>query len=337
MKPRLLGTLAALCAAAATSQGIAKFRAVTFTGTTPLARNGALIERLFSPFASADLAAKNDAAALNAFPIDPRNERFGLYVPAKMPAKGYGLLVWVSPLEGAGMPPDWPATLEERGVIFVTAGRSGNDTSPLGRRIPLALTAAANVVRTYPVDPDRIWIAGFSGGSRIAERMALAYPDVFTGAILDGSSDAVGSTDVPLPPRANFDRLLDRMAIVFSSGGDDLSNVQDAKRVASILRRHCFDRFSIDVRRGEGHQVMNGRSLAKAMDFLDRPREAPSPGDRQCRAQLYARIDAELARAEAMVQQSGRRSRDLIGAIDRRYGGLAAPSSLALRARVALP
>jgi predicted esterase len=337
MKPRLLGTLAALCAAAATSQGIAKFRAVTFTGTTPLARNGALIERLFSPFASADLAAKNDAAALDAFPIDPGSERFGLYVPTTKPAKGYGLLVWVSPLEGVGMPPDWPATLEQRGVIFVTAGRSGNDASPLGRRIPLALTAAANVARSYPVDPDRVWIAGFSGGSRIAERMALAYPDVFSGAILDGSSDAVGSEGISLPPRANFERLLDRVAIIFSSGSEDVSNVEDAKRVASGLRRHCFDRLSIEVRRGEGHQVMSGRSLDRAIDFLDRPREAPSPGNRQCRAQLYSRIDAELARAGGMAQQRSRGALDALRSIDRRYGGLAAPRSLELRARAALP
>src|SRR4029078_3454746 len=186
--------------------------------------------------ASADLAKKNDRATLNTYPIDPRQEKFGLYVPTEKPARGYGLLVWVSPLDGARMPLGWSPILEQRGVIFVTAARSGNDTSPLGRRIPLALTAAANVVRKYPIDPNRIWIAGFSGGSRIAERMALAYPDVFSGAILDGSPAATGTEDAPCPARERFERLLDRTAIVFSSGADDVSNVEDAKRVASGLR-----------------------------------------------------------------------------------------------------
>jgi predicted esterase len=337
MKARLFGALVALCAIAASPGDIAKFKAVTFAETTPLARNGALIERLFSPFAAADLAAKNDAATLGDFPIDTRQEKFGLYVPAKKPAKGYGLLVWVSPLDGAGMPLGWPPVLENPGVIFVTAARSGNDASPLGRRIPLALTAAANVTRNYPIDPDRTWIAGFSGGSRIAERMALAYPDVFSGAILDGSSDAIGSEDVPLPRREKFERLLDRMAIVFSSGAEDASNVEDAKRVAAGLRRHCFRRLAMEVRRGEGHEIMSGRSLARAIEFLDQPREAPSSGDRQCRADLYARIEADLARAEAMVQQKSRGSRDALRSIDRRYGWLATPRSLELRARAALP
>src|SRR4051812_3448308 len=125
MKARSFGTLVALCSIAASPGTIAKFKAVIFTETSPLARNGELTKRLFSPFAAADLAKKNGAAVLNAFPIDPKDEKFGLYVPAEKPAKGYGLLVWVSPLDGAGMPFGWPAALEERGVIFVTAARSG--------------------------------------------------------------------------------------------------------------------------------------------------------------------------------------------------------------------
>ena len=333
MTLRPFAALIALCSIAAGPAVISKFKAVTFADSTALARNDELIGRLFSPFAAADLAKTNDPKTLGEYPVDPKNERFGLYVPTAKPAKGYALLVWVSPLDGAGMPPGWPDVLESRGVIFVTAARSGNLASPLGRRFPLALIAASNVPRLYPVDPDRIWIAGFSGGSRIAERLALAYPDVFSGAILDGSSDDIGSADVPLPPRANFERLLDRTAIVFSSGENDAYNVQAADEVASGLRRHCFDRLSIEVRLREGHVMMNGRSLAKAIDFLDRPRDEPSPGDRQCRDRLYSKIDGELARAEALVQRRGQGARGGVDAIDRRYGWLAAPRSLELRAR----
>ena len=338
MKLRVFGGLAALCSAcgliAASPGNIAKFKAVSFANPTPLARNGELIKRLLSPFAYADLAKKNDASTLQALPIDLKDEKFGLYVPTERPVRGYGLLVWVSPLDEAGMPPGWADTLESHGVIFVTAARSGNNTSPFGRRIPLALTAAANVARNYPIDSDRVWISGFSGGSRIAERMALAYPDIFSGAILDGSSDPIGSADVPLPPRENFERFLDRMAIVFSAGEVDEFNARSAKRVASGLRRYCFDRSSVEVRRGEDHVMMNGRSLAKAIEFLDRPRDASLPADRQCRQELYSRIDAELSRAETLVRSGDHSAREAIRDIDRRYGRLAAPRSLELRSRV---
>lgn len=333
MKLRIIGALIVLCTIAAGPGSIAKFKSVSFASTTPLATNGELIHRLFSPFAAADVAKKNDAASLNSFPIDPKEEKFGLYVPEEKPAKGYGLLVWVSPLDGANMPLGWPETLEKRGIIYVTAARSGNFTSPLGRRIPLALTAAANVAGKYAIDPDRIWIAGFSGGARIAERMALAYPDLFSGAILDGSSDPIGTADVSLPSRENFEEFLNRTSIVISTGAKDRYNTQDARRVIASLRRHCFDRVSIEVRPHEGHDAMNGTSLASAIDFLDQARGRPSSTDRHCLEQLYAQIDDDLARAEAKVQNDSNGARAALRRIDRLYGQLAAARSLDLRAR----
>ena len=79
--------------------------------------------------------------------------------------------------------------------------------------------------------------------------------------------------------------------------------------------------------------MMNGRSLASAIEFLDRARTQPSPGDRQCREKLYSKIDGELARAEALMRRNGRSARSALRRIDRRYGWLAAPRSLALLAR----
>jgi hypothetical protein len=122
------------------------------------------------------------------------------------------------------------------------------------------------------------------------------------------------------------------MSIVLSSGEKDAYNVEAAEKVASSLRRHCFDRLSVEVRRREGHVVMNGRSLAKAIDFLDRTRDEPSLDDRQCRQKLYSKIDGELAQAEGLVQRRGHGARGAIRMIDRRYGWLAAPRSLDLRA-----
>ena len=80
--------------------------------------------------------------------------------------------------------------------------------------------------------------------------------------------------------------------------------------------------------------MMNGKSLAKAIAFLDRPRGEPSSKDRQCREKLYSKIDAELAQAEALVlRRRSPSARGAIRAIDRRYGWLAAPRSIDLLAR----
>ena len=334
MKLRMAGAILALALISAGPVAIERFKSAVFTATTPLARNDQLINRLFRPFFSADLAKKNDAATLSSFPVNPKDETFGLYVPRDGPARGYGLLIWVSPLDRAGMPPGWPEVLESRGVIYVTAARSGNETAPIGRRIPLALIAAANVMNRFPVNPDRVWISGFSGGARIAERIALAYPDVFSGAILDGSSDPFGNAEVPLPPRELFERLLDRMAFVISTGQRDRYNNRDAKRFLSSLRQHCLTRVSVEARPRDGHQMMNGSSLGAAIEYLDRPRDPLTPEQRQCREQLYSKIDRELVLAETMALEAPGGARAAIRLIDRRYGHLAAPRSLELRARV---
>jgi len=71
----------------------------------------------------------------------------------------------------------------------VTAANSGNDAPTIDRREPLALLAAHNTMKQYPVDPQQVYIGGFSGGARVALRLALAYPDVFHGALLNAGSD----------------------------------------------------------------------------------------------------------------------------------------------------
>jgi predicted esterase len=309
-----------------------QYTMVTFEHTTALATNDALLERFFSPLAYADHARKADKAALAAQPIALKDERFRLFVPQVEPPQGYALLVFVSPVDDVDLPAEWQRVLESRGTIFVAAQRSGNLTSPIGRRIPLALTATANVVRQYRIDPERIWIAGFSGGARIAERIALQYPDVFAGGILDGSSDPIASDELPLPSQANFDRFLEHTSLVLSTGADDTFNTDAARGTAANLRRHCFSRFSVEVRRREGHQLMDGRSLEKALDYLQRAPGAREPVNRQCRDTFVAKVEADLARVKKATEAGDGSAKGSLRALDREFGWLAAPRSMQLRA-----
>jgi len=120
---------------------------------------------------------------------------------------GYALLVFVPPWPDArvpwGGPPSWNNTV----VIFVSAANSGNDASILDRREPLALLAAQNVMRRYPIDPERVYVGGFSGGSRVALRIALGYPDVFHGALLNAGSDRSAMRRLHYLRRSNSGRF----------------------------------------------------------------------------------------------------------------------------------
>src|ERR1700694_765343 len=152
---------------------------VVFSESSPLSSSAEILHRLLSPLNAVQVSKRlaHSAVALRDQPIELAQERFTVFVPSHPPAQGYGLLVFVPPWQNAVLPRGWAAILDRRGVIFVSAANSGNEASILDRRDPLALLAAHNIMQRFRVDLERIYIGGFSGGSRVALRLALAYPD----------------------------------------------------------------------------------------------------------------------------------------------------------------
>lgn len=209
-------------------------RDVVFTDFPAYARNGELLRRLVSPLNAQRLLQRLTPTAVRAQPLDPARQSFVLYVPSgPPPTSGYALLVFVPPWDDAHVPTQWIPVLDRWHTIFVSAAQSGNDADVLNRREPLALLAAHGVMRRYHVDPAHVYIGGFSGGSRIAMRLALGYPDVFKGAVLDAGSDSIGTAELPLPPVELLHQFQQSSRIVFLTGSDDHGPNGD---VSAILR-----------------------------------------------------------------------------------------------------
>ena len=197
-------------------------RDVVFTDFPVFARNGELLRRLVSPLNAQRVLERLAPTAAQAQPLDPAKQHFVLYVPSgPPPTSGYALLVFVPPWDDARVPSQWIPVLDKWHAIFVSAAQSGNDADVLNRREPLALLAAYGVMHRYRVDPAHVYIGGFSGGSRIALRLALGYPDVFRGALLDAGSDTIGTAFVPLPPADLFQQFQQSTRLVFLTGSDD--------------------------------------------------------------------------------------------------------------------
>jgi len=156
---------------------------VIFTDYSPLSRSLELARRLLTPLANQELnrVSANTHTALREQPVDLSQESFAVYVPPNAPPAGYGLLAFIPPWDKAYLPAGWTYVLDQHGMIFVSASRSGNPQNVVDRRIPLALLGAYNIMQRYPIDQRRVYIGGFSGGSRVAMRVALAYPDLFHG------------------------------------------------------------------------------------------------------------------------------------------------------------
>jgi predicted esterase len=331
----LLALLPWLMAATADAAAAAGYRTglqseVVFADYSPLSGNKELVRRLLSPLAAAQVeeVLSRSKQELTGQALDLVKERFTLYVPPQAPAQGYALLVFVSPWEDAPLPTGWGAVLDERGVIFVSAVRSGNQAPVLERREPLALLAAVNVMQRYPVDAGRVWVGGFSGGSRIALRLALGYPDLFRGALLNAGSDPLGTDAPPLPPPDLFARFQESTRLVYVTGERDTFHLSmDADSLESMRQWCQFDTTTHTIP-GAGHELASPSALAWALTALDAPVQ-PDPGKLQaCRAGVDRELAAQLARAQSLLAGSKHaQAKKLIQEIDRRFGGLAAPHS----------
>jgi poly(3-hydroxybutyrate) depolymerase len=324
--------VASLCEAQAAPTGLQAD--VVFSEYTPLSESSELVRRVLSPLAAAHLEGvlAHSSGHLLAQSIDLSAERFALYVPAAAPPQGYGLLVFVPPWQEARVPAGWEAVLDRYGIIYASAARSGNEEDVIGRREPLALLALHNVRQRYPVDGARVYVGGFSGGSRIALRLALAYPDVFRGALLNAGSDPLGAGVPPLPPADLFRRFQESMRLIYVTGEQDRTRLTMDVESEGSMRQWCVNGVDVQVTRGAAHELAGPNALAEALHELQTPARADPAKLARCRAGIDADLAAQLGKVQALIGRGQRaEAQKRLLDIDKRFGGLAAPRTIELQ------
>jgi hypothetical protein len=340
-----LGTLSLAASAGdeAPPRAIGLQQGVVLHDYTPLSANTELLRRLISPLAAAQVEQMLHRSSQHLIEqsLDLAGERFTLYVPPRPPPAGYGLLVFVPPGETAPIPEGWGPVLDQFGVIFVSAERSGNDENVLARREPLALLAAYNLMQRFHVDPDRVFVGGFSGGSRIAMRLALGYPDLFHGVLLNAGSDPLGNSEAgapPLPPRDLWLRFQESSHLVYVTGERDLTHLGSDAASLQSMRRWCVFALDVVTDPGAGHQPATPKALGAALHALTARGTPGAAKLTACRADFNRVLDGQLEKVQAL-ETAGQRdaARKLLLDIDRRYGGLAAPRTLELEKALGAP
>jgi pimeloyl-ACP methyl ester carboxylesterase len=314
---------------------------VVFTQYSPLSRNAEVARRALPPLTYRRileaLAAKHDALAEQT--IDLAREKFDIYIPdGAPPPAGYGLLVFIAPWSGSTRPNVWRGPLDRHQLIFVAAQRSGNDMNILDRRLPLALLAYENVRARFPIDPKRVYVTGLSGGSRVAEIAALAYPDVFRGAVLNAGADPIDGRDGIYKPPAELFRLFQHTRLVYITGDQDVDNARQDDVSQASMREACVLDLETEFALGLGHEALDARSLGRALDALEAPHGVDAAELARCNAGVARALAAQLAEAAAAIARGDRaRARAQLKAIEARFGGLAAPALLELDAQLAAP
>ena len=308
---------------------------VVFDRYPAIATASNVARRYLSPIATEILRRRllESSAALREETFDSRTEHFLVYVPRSRPAAGYGLLVFVPPWPEAQLPAGWNRILDKYGVIFVSATRSGNDQNVLERRLPLALAALSGIQDRFPIDPARRLIGGFSGGSRVAMRIALDYPDLFSGALLNAGSDPIGQVPVQLPAPDLLLSFQTHTRLAYVTGDlDEPSLSMDSASIDS-MRHWCVDNISVRNDRGMGHEPVSPQALEWAIQTLLKDPQKVSD-KLSCRVARRKEIDDALTAVDGAIGRGQfANARRMLNEIDRTYGALALPQSITLADR----
>lgn len=331
--------LACACVAPVARAANSPSQSVILDSLSPLASAQEITARLLTPVTQDRIAKFHEKVdfSFEEQTIRPDEEPFELFVPEPAADGKYGLLVYIWPGDDIQVPAEWWRVFRSRHMIYIAARRSGNAENLFDRRVPLALHGYEYVRSRYPLDPERVFIGGFSGGSRTAQRVVMAYPDVFRGVFLAGGSDPLGgSSGFTLPSPELTRELQTRTRFVFSTGNDDLVNLGKDARTRKNLEALCMQGVRLVPQPRVDHWVPDGRGLARVLKELERPLPMDGEDPAACDAGLRRSIDSDLARvsekiADGALEEAG----DLLSLVDAKYGGLAAPESVLLARAIA--
>ncbi len=192
---------------------------------------------------------------------DSRKQRYQLYVPPAYQArKPWPLVVFISPGDDPLGWRYWQKPCEDMGMLFCAAYGAGNNC-PVGQRIRLVLDMFDDVRRNYYIDPDQTYLAGFSGGGRLACTLAFALPE-FCGGVIP-----VCGTH-PLHPLTYLrHRVQDRLATAFVTGANDF-NRREIEDYMFPLFQDVGIRSRLWVVPKLGHGIPTGEVLAEVHAWL---------------------------------------------------------------------
>lgn len=227
---------------------------------------------------------KQPANVLN-YNLSLDKERFFIVTPDKIdPDKEYGLIVFINSTDRLQLlPPGWEPVLKERDFLYVAPFNCGNRRNMVERE-SIAVLCALSMMEKYSIDPNRIYVAGMSGGAQMASQVAFLQPDLFKGTIQNCGTNfyrklklkrvsEVTPTgweynynfDCP-PQSANQARIDVKFALVTGSEDFDRDYVLDIHDLG--FKEEGFMTKLFDIK-GMQHENCSAKTLESVLDYLD--------------------------------------------------------------------
>jgi predicted esterase len=138
-------------------------------------------------------------------------QSYEFFGPAEDGGGKYPLIIFVSPQDRPVGWPFWEDTCRTHGVLFAGVRDMGNG-KPVAHRVRAVLEVLDDVRDRFAVDPDRTYLAGFSGGAHVACVTALHLPEYFGGVV------CVGHAPQPPNPPWLLARVRQRLSLAIVCG-----------------------------------------------------------------------------------------------------------------------
>jgi pimeloyl-ACP methyl ester carboxylesterase len=192
---------------------------------------------------------------------DSRKQRYDLFVPAKYKAdKAWPCVVFISPGDGPLGWTNWQKPCKKLGMFFCAPYGAGN-SCPVGKRTRIVLDMLDDVRRHYRIDPEQTYLAGFSGGGRMACSIAFALPELFGGVV-----PVCGTNPMQ---RLSYlrQRVQDRLSVAFVTGESDFNRKENEVYMYPYLQE-LEVRARLWVVPKLGHGIPSGDVLTKVHLWL---------------------------------------------------------------------
>jgi predicted peptidase len=183
-----------------------------------------------------------------------------IYVPENYdPDIPAGVLVFINSRDSGKIVPEWIELMDKHNLIWIGANESGNKIS-ISKRVAYAILAPKLLNNSYVINPERIYISGFSGGGRVSSMVATEYNQIFKGAIYNSGANFWGETSL-----SRYEEMKNNY-YVFITGTEDF-NLEDTKEVYNAYKNAGINNSKLIVIPNMAHKRPGSSSLN--LDTMD--------------------------------------------------------------------
>jgi pimeloyl-ACP methyl ester carboxylesterase len=193
---------------------------------------------------------------------DSKQQQYELFVPPRREAKKLlPVILFISPGDEPTAWKRFEKLCKQQGILFAEPRGAGNNCPPK-KRVRIVLDVLDDLRRNYPIDVDRTYLAGFSGGGRIACAIAFALPEHFGGVMpICASGDLRSESWLR-------QRVIDRLGVALLTGEKDF-NRGEIERWRGPMLKEVGVSARVWVQPGLGHDIPSEKVLLEAIRWLD--------------------------------------------------------------------